>query len=163
MSARPLAIVLLLAACSAGRGAVCSEASPCPAPFVCASTSSPGQRRCLLPCDRTWDGGVAVGALCSDGSVCLESDQGPVCYFLGAIPIGAACPNPACDPTSTVCDCEPGTVCHEGFCRQVCVLPPDEPRDAPSADGGVDAGRREDRVCGPLALCSGGVCLPVSP
>jgi hypothetical protein len=116
-----------------------------------------------LPCARTWDGGVSVGALCSDGSVCLESDEGPVCYFLGVIPSGAACPNPACDPAMTVCDCEPGTICHEGFCRQVCVLPPTEPRDAPSEDAGDDAGRREDLVCGPLAACTGGVCLPLAP
>jgi hypothetical protein len=112
-----------------------------------------------MPCSQTWDGGVALGVLCSDGSVCRDSDRGPVCWFVGGIPNGDACPAATC-AAGTVCDCEPGTICHEGFCRQVCVLPPIEPRDAPTDEPLPDTGPREAAVCGPLATCTVGVCIP---
>lgn len=169
MAIRAIALVALLTACTATPGAACTGMGECGGGYVCASTSSPTLRRCMLPCPLTWDGGVSLGELCSDGSVCRDSDRGPVCYFTGSIGSGEPCPMAGCDPMATVCDCEPGTTCHEGFCRQVCDLPPVPPRlpdapagfDTPPGDAGRDAGSREDHVCGPLAACTGGVCIPL--
>lgn len=163
---------VLLVACNSGNvGDACGADRACSGDLVCASTSSPALRRCFTRCADTWDGGVALGQLCGDGSVCIDSDQGPVCYFAGFIPLGDACPAASCDPAARVCDCEPGTICSGGFCRQVCAVPPPEPRDAsfdadlppdaPEIDAGGDTGTVPDRICGPLAICTAGVCIPI--
>ena len=176
---------LLAAACTSSRGAPCDAVTACGAPYVCASTRGPTLRRCLLPCSadvaRTDTGApIVLGALCADGSVCSSSDVGPVCYFLGSLPLGSACPEASCDPTTTICDCEPGTICQAGFCRQVCRIERldtrdlDAPTDVPMEDAGsldasfdadldasLDGGRPFADLACPLAhSCIDWVCLP---
>lgn len=167
-----------LAACSPGRGATCSDTVLCSDPYVCVTTGS--VRRCLLPCARDrgrTDTGATImeGDLCADGSICRASDAGLVCYFVGRIPLGDPCPSTTCDATNMVCDCEPGTNCHGGFCRQTCNIAmqdvgmPDAPDTGPfdaanetdaNLDGGADGGSLYDRICGVHAICTAGVCLP---
>lgn len=166
-----LALTAFLLACSPGRGATCSETVLCSEPFVCVTTGS--LRRCLLPCARDvgrTDTGATImeGDLCADGSICRDSDAGLVCYFVGSIPLGEACPSTTCDGMTQVCDCEPGTTCHEGFCRQTCNIAMqdvgDAPLDAGTEDANLDAGdggSPYDRVCGVHAVCTSGVCLPL--
>lgn len=151
--------MLLLTACSPGRGAPCDDGTPCADRYVCATITGTSMRRCLLPCAMDSQhlcdvGQVVPGLLCDDGSVCTDSDQGPVCYFVGRIAIGSACPDPTCDPNVGICACEPGTRCHGGFCRQVCDALPRCP-DTPDVE---DAGPRE--LCAPGETCSDGVCIP---
>lgn len=120
---------------------------------------------------------IVLGALCNDGSVCRASDVGPVCYFLGNLPLGSACPATDCDPSTMLCECEPGTICEAGICRQVCRIERrdtrdlDAPSDVPmedvggpldaSFDASLDGGRPSLDLACPLAhSCISGICLP---
>jgi hypothetical protein len=127
--------------------------------FVCATVPGNSLRRCLLPCASDPQnacnvGPLVPGLLCADGSVCTDSDQGPVCLFAGRIALGSSCPDAECDATMGICGCEPGTRCADGVCRQVCDALPRCP-DAPDDD---DAGPRD--LCAAGETCTGGVCVP---
>jgi hypothetical protein len=53
--------------------------------------------------------------LCSDGAVCFEIPaEGFVCWFGGATSYRAPC--------EALLECEPGTICEGGLCRQACDL-----------------------------------------
>lgn len=150
--------MIVLTACNPRPGGACDDSTSCDPMFVCASVPGNSLRRCLLRCaddtQHTCDVGTVVpGLLCADGSVCTESDQGPVCLFAGRIAIGASCPNTECDSTMGICACEPGTRCYGGFCRQVCDALPRCP-DTPGVD---DAGPRD--LCAADETCTDGVCL----
>ena len=155
---RAALLVLVLASCTATRGAPCTGMAPCASPYVCASTSSAEQRRCLLPCSADPQAAclmpVSVGMLCADGSVCTDSDVGSVCAFVGRIRLGDPCPSETCNPATEVCACEPGAICHEGFCRQVCVAHP----RCPDTPGVEDAGPTV-ALCRETETCIDGVCI----
>lgn len=155
---RAALLVVALASCTATRGAECSDTAPCAMPYVCASTSSAAQRRCLLPCAADPQAAclmpVSVGMLCADGSVCTETDVGAVCYFVGRIRLGDPCPSTSCNPETEVCACEPGAICHEGICRQVCMAH----GRCPDTPGIVDAGPTV-ALCRETEVCTDGVCI----
>lgn len=146
--------MLVLTACTPRPGSACEDGAGCDAMYVCASVPGNTLRRCLLPCaadpqNACGVGEVTPGLLCTDGSVCTDSDQGPVCLFAGRIAIGASCPDPDCDPSMRICACEPGTRCHEGVCRQVCnALPICE-----------DTSTGTRMLCAVGETCTAGVCL----
>lgn len=156
---RVLLLMLTVTACTPGRGAPCDDGAPCGDDYVCTTITGTSLRRCLLPCARDTQnacgvGVVVPGLLCADGSVCTDSDQGPVCYFAGRIAIGATCPDPACDPTVGACACEPGTHCYGGVCRQVCDALP----RCPDTPGVNDAGPQNRCAVG--ETCTDGLCIP---
>lgn len=151
--------MLLLSACTPQAGGACTDGTRCDSRFVCATIPGSSLRRCLLPCasdpQHECEVGMLVpGLLCADGSVCTDSDQGPVCLLAGRIGIGRSCPDPGCDSSMGVCACEPGTRCQDGVCRQVCDALPRCPDTLPNQD----VGPRE--LCAPGETCAGGVCIP---
>lgn len=126
-------------ACAVGPGGACTSASECRSELACVAVSADGaSRACMASC--------APGTrLCGDGSVCLESPaDGLVCWFGGDHPID--------DPCTGDLQCEAGTVCASGVCRQACST---EMGAAPNAVC------RDTETCVALgAATTEGACIP---
>jgi hypothetical protein len=123
-----LALASLGGCIKAPPGGLCGSDGDCGEGYRCTDDAH-GGARCMGRC------AAGIG-LCSDGSVCLTPPASTelVCWFGGRIPID--------DPCDSTIDCEPGTVCSLGRCRQACQigLPP-----------GVDAGPAGEPDAGPGA------------
>jgi hypothetical protein len=144
-----LALASLGGCIKAPPGGLCGSDGDCGEGYRCTDDAH-GGARCMGRC------AAGIG-LCSDGSVCLTPPASTelVCWFGGRIPID--------DPCDSTIDCEPGTVCSLGRCRQACQigLPPgvdagpasrSTPRSRSSGSGGPILRALRDRIAIPRPL-----------
>lgn len=167
MFALGLVVASTLLGCEGGgRGAICQTSGDCSGDLQCAARDGESRRVCMSLCAAD-----AAPLVCDEGEVCLEFEGTYLCWLGGRTPIDTACIDSF--------QCEPGTICREGTCRQACqtgcadtcyssqscvanicedlpdawVETPDANLD-PEADAGQDAGQDSGLDAGQDAACS---------
>jgi len=90
-----------------GRGALCQTDAECSSDLRCAARAGESRRVCMSVCSA--DAGRLV---CDEGEVCLEYEDTFLCWLGGRTPLDTTCIDSF--------QCEPGTICRDGVCRQVC-------------------------------------------